>query len=134
MSASKPDKPADKQSHAGAFIIPSHGHGRLIPARKGEVRNPTGRSGRYGEVVKLAQGASIEALQVLITIALDPSEDARARIVACQEILGRAYGRIRAEVKAADGPATLDASKLTDRELEILWKLARTAKPDGMRQ
>lgn len=74
---------------------------------------------------------SPEVMRALIGIALDPSEDTRARIVAIQEILGRAFGRIPAEVKTTEaGPATLDASKLSDRELEALWKLVGS-KPDG---
>ena len=109
-----------------AYIIPKHGRGRLMPPfKKGQVGNPTGATGRYNEVVRMAAHASVDVMKALIGIALDQSEDSRARIVACQEILGRAYGRIRAEVKTADGPATLDASKLSDRELEVLWKLAQ---------
>lgn len=128
MSAAKSDKPNEKLPPDAAYIIPSHGHGRLMPARKGEIRNPNGLSGRYGEVVRLARQAAPEVMQALIAIALDQSEDARARIVAMQEILGRAFGRIKTEVSLGEAqPVTLDASKLTDRELAILEKLASSA-------
>ena len=119
-------RPQSEPKPDAAYVIPKHGRGRLMPPfQKGHVANPTGATGRYNEVVRMAAHASVDVMKALIGIALDPSEDSRARIVACQEILGRAYGRIRAEVKTADGPATLDASKLSDRELEVLWKLAQ---------
>ena len=119
-------EPAPPSKPDAAWVVPKHGRGRLMPPiKKGEIRNPNGSAGRYNEVVRMASTASVDVMKALIGIALDPSEDSRARIVACQEILGRAYGRIRAEVKTADGPATLDASKLSDRELEVLWKLAQ---------
>jgi hypothetical protein len=125
MTSAEPE--ADATYH-----VPAHGHGRLRPFRPGQSGNPSGTSGRYGEVVRLCQNASPEIAKALIGIALDPSEDARARIVACQEILGRAFGRIKAEVKdVTEEPARLDASKLTDRELEVLLKIARAARPDG---
>ncbi len=102
-----------------------------MPARKGEVRNPNGLSGRYGEVVRLARQAAPEVMQALIEIALDRNQDSRARIVAMQEILGRAFGRIKTEVSLGEAqPVTLDASQLTDRELEILHKLATTKQAD----
>ena len=125
--------PAEAEAEAEAvYHVPSHGHGRLRPFQPGQSGNPSGQSGRYGQVVHLARQASPQVMQALITIALDPAEDSRARIVACQEILGRAFGRIPAEVKLNEGgSATLDASKLTDRELEVLLKIARTAKPGG---
>lgn len=121
--------PAEPEADA-AYFVPKHGHGRLRPFQPGQSGNPSGSSGRYGEVVRMAREASPRVMQALIGVALDPSEDARARIVACQEILGRAFGRIPAEVKTPEEPTTLDASKLTDRELEILAKLVN-AKPDG---
>lgn len=123
--------PAEPEADA-AYHVPAHGHGRLRPFQPGQSGNPSGQSGRHGEVVRMAREASPEVMRALIGIALDPSEDARARIVACQEILGRAFGRIKAEVKdVTEEPARLDASKLTDRELEVLLKIARAARPDG---
>lgn len=130
MDTPKPDKPASKLPPDATYIVPSHGHGRLMPARKGEVRNPTGHTGRYGEVVRLCQNASPEIAKRLIQIALDPNEDSRVSVVAAQEIFNRAFGKPKAEVKTTDTqPVTLDASKLSDRELEILHKLATSAKP-----
>ena len=111
------------------------GGGRLRPFQPGQSGNPSGTSGRYGEVVRMAREASPEVMRALIGIALDPDEDSRARIVAGQEILGRAFGRIKAEVTTGEAqPVPLDASKLSDRELEILEKIALGARPDGIRQ
>lgn len=131
MSKPNPDQSPPKLPPDAAYIIPSHGYGKLIPARKGEVRNPTGHNGRYGEVVRLCQNASPEIAKRLIQIALDPNEDSRVSVVAAQEIFNRAFGKPKAEVKTTDTqPVTLDASKLTDRELEILHKLATTKQAD----
>ena len=118
-----PEAPAVEAPDANE-VIPRHGGGRLRPFRPGQSGNPSGRGGRYHEVVRLARDASPEIMATLIGIALDPREDSRARIVACQEVLGRALGKVPAEVKTSDGAApTLDASALTDRELAILWRL-----------
>ena len=131
MSKPNPDQSPPKLPPDAAYIIPSHGYGKLIPARKGEVRNPTGHNGRYGEVVRLCQNASPEIAKRLIQIALDPNEDSRVSVVAAQEVFNRAFGKPKAEVKTTDTqPVTLDASKLTDRELEILHKLATTKQAD----
>ena len=122
--------PTEPEADA-TYHVPSHGHGRLRPFQPGRSGNPSGTSGRYGEVVRMAREAAPEVMRALIGIAMDRNEDSRARIVAIQEILGRAFGRIPAEVKTTEaGPATLDASKLSDRELEALWKLVGS-KPDG---
>jgi hypothetical protein len=126
-----PQAPAVEATDA-IYVVPRHGGGRLRPFQPGQSGNPSGQSGRYGEVVRLCQAAGPEIAKALIEIALDRNEDTRARIVACQEILTRAFGRPKAEVKIAEGgSATLDASKLTDRELEILEKIALAAKPDA---
>ncbi len=126
--------PAEPEADA-IYHVPAHGHGRLRPFQPGQSGNPSGTSGRYGEVVRMARESSPAVMQSLIAIALDPAEDARARIVAGQEVLGRAFGRIKAEVKADEAsPVTLDASKLTDRELDVLLKLAKTAEAGGVQQ
>jgi hypothetical protein len=124
--------PAVKPAVDATYVVPRHGGGRLRPFQPGQSGNPSGTSGRYGEVMRFCRDKSLEVSQILYSIASDPAEDARARIVACQEILGRAFGRIKAEVKdVTEAPATFDASQLTDRELDVLLKLARTAKAGG---
>ena len=109
------------------WVTPSHGRGRLRPFQKGQCANPAGTNGGHvhGEVVRMARRNSIEAVQVLIDIALDPEEDARSRIVACQAILDRAFGKVTDKPPAVDtgDPVTLDASRLTDKELKALLKL-----------
>ena len=123
--------PAEPEADAASHV-PAHGHGRLRPFRPGQSGNPSGTSGRYGEVVRLCQAAGPEIAKALIEIALDRNEDSRARIVAAQEVFNRGFGRPKTEVKTPQGgSATLDASKLTDRELEVLLKIARAAGPDG---
>lgn len=101
------------------------GRGKLRVVRPGDVLNPSGQSGRYQEVVSLARGRSVEILETLIAIALDPQEDARSRIVACQAILDRAFGKVTDKPPTVDtgDPVTLDASRLTDKELKALLKL-----------
>ena len=133
---SKMPLPPEAPAEDAAYVVPRHGGGRLRPFRPGQSGNPSGQQGaHHQETVRMAREVAPEVMAALIGIALDPAEDTRARIVATQEILGRAFGRVPAEVKAAGGePATLDASKLTGRELEVLWKLARNAMPDDTLQ
>ena len=109
------------------WVVPEHGRGRLRPFPPGTSGNPKGRASgtSFAEVVRLARRNSVEAMQVLIDIALDPQEDARSRIVACQAILDRAFGKVSDKPPPVDtgDPVTLDASKLSDRELKVLLKL-----------
>ncbi len=115
----------------GGYIVPRHGHGRLRPFRPGEAPNPKGKGGRYHGVVRIAREASPQAMKVLVQIMADENEETRARIVAIQEILGRAHGRIPAEMKD-DGTPVIDASKMSEAQLTLLieaLKLAQAAKP-----
>ena len=109
------------------WVVPEHGRGRLRPFLPGTSGNPKGRASgtSFAEVVRLARRNSVEAMQVLIDIALDPQEDARSRIVACQAILDRAFGKVSDKPPPVDtgDPVTLDASRLTDKELKALLKL-----------
>lgn len=109
------------------WVVPEHGRGRLRPFLPGTSGNPKGRASgtSFAEVVRLARRNSVEAMQVLIDIALDPQEDARSRIVACQAILDRAFGKVSDKPPPVDtgDPVTLDANRLTDKELKALLKL-----------
>jgi hypothetical protein len=67
------------------------------PAQSG---NPTGYSGAYGEVTRLARQASPYAIQRLI--ALMDSEDERVAAVACNAILDRAFGKPRVQTEEKD--------------------------------
>ena len=106
-----------------AFFTPAHGRGKLRIIRHGEVLNPSGLSGRYQEVRRLAKAASLEAMKTLIVIAMDPTEDTRARIVAIQEILGRAFGKIR----EMEPEAPLNLSGASVEQLELLLQIVQAA-------
>ncbi len=110
------------------WIVPVHGGGRLKPFQKGRSGNPGGArdgSAIYGQVIRMARRVSPEILDALAEIALDPETETRARIVACTAILDRAFGRPPDKPPQVDGDEapTLDATKLTDRELKALLKL-----------
>ena len=117
MPASSTPSPEGEPARSAAdavYVVPKHGNGRLRAWPKGQCGNPSGTSGRYGEIVRMCREMAPAVFQVLIQIALDPNEDSRARIVAAQEIAGRAFGRIKAEVKdGAETPPMIDASRLT---------------------
>jgi hypothetical protein len=59
--------------------------------KPGQSGNPSGHSGEYGQVMRLARQASFRAIQRLIT--LMESEDERVAAVACNSILDRAFGK-----------------------------------------
>ena len=103
----------------GQFVTPRHGHGRLRPWQPGQSGNPGGVAGRYGEVVRLARAASPEMIRHLIAIASDPGEDTRARIVAAQTILDRAWGKPKEAQPEAAAPA-LDLTGATEEQLRLL--------------
>lgn len=109
------------QSTAPAFVVPSHGRGFLLPRwQKGQSGNPSGVSGHYREVQKLAAEASPDAMRTLIAIASDPGEDTRCRIVAAQTVLDRGIGKVReAEPEKADRPK-LDVSRLSNEDRAAL--------------
>ncbi len=113
-----------------AYRVPSHGHGRLRVIRPGESGNPSGLSGRYGEVVRLARQASPEAMRAMIEIMRNPDEETRARIVAIEGILNRAFGRPR-EMQP-DAPAPLvDVNRMSEVQLGLLIEALRLAKAAG---
>ena len=107
-----PSTPADTPR----FRVPSHGHGRLRVLQPGETANPTGRSGRYAEVQRLAAEASPEAMKVMIEIMRDADEETRARIVAIEGILNRAFGRPREMQPEAAAPP-LDLTAVSEEKL-----------------
>ena len=113
------------------FVTPRHGHGRLRPWRPGQSGNPGGIAGRYSEVMRLAREASPEAVKTLVAIMSDPGEDARARIVAAQTILDRAWGK----PKEAQPEAPIDLRGMSVPQLELLLQIVqaaeRTAGGDG---
>ena len=115
------------------YIVPAHGHGRLRPFKPGQIGNPSGRQGRYHEIVRIAREASPRAMAILVQVMDDVTEDTRCRLVAIQEILGRAFGKIPAEVKDIAAPA-LELEAVSDAKLELVIRAleaARDAKRAG---
>ena len=105
-----------------AFFTPAHGRGKLRIIRHGEVLNPSGLSGRYQEVRRLAVAASPEAMKTLIAIMSDPSEDARARIVAATAVLDRAFGKPKEIGKngGGDGSPAIELAGASEAQLRLL--------------
>lgn len=109
------------------YRTPSHGGGKLRVFRPGECGNPSGKGGRYHEIMRIAREASPRAMHVLVRVMDDEGEETRCRIVAIQEILGRAFGKIPSEVKGVDGPA-LDLESVSEAKLELVIKALEAAK------
>src|SRR5260370_42625834 len=59
--------------------------------KPGQRGNPSGQTGEYGEVVRLAQSLSVRAIERLGE--LMESEDERVSVVAANSLLDRAYGK-----------------------------------------
>ncbi len=120
-----PPSPADTPPR---YRVPSHGHGRLRVLQPGETANPSGHGGRYHEVVKLAREASPEAMQTLIEIMRDADEETRARIVAIQEVLSRAFGKVR-EMTPGDGRNPgLNLEGVSEERLLLIIKALEAAR------
>ena len=118
-----PPPPADTPR----YRVPSHGHGRLRILNPGESANPNGHSGRYAEVQRLARAASPEAMEVMIKIMRDASEETRARIVAIEGILNRAFGRPREMQPEAAAPP-LDLTAVSEEKLLLIIKALEAAR------
>ena len=121
-NALPPEAPA-----VDGWRIPAHGGGRLRPFKPGQSGNPTGRQGRFHEIVRLAREASPRAMRILTQIMDDAGEDTRCRIVACQEILGRAFGKIPKEIKDAAAPA-LDLEAVSEQKLSLIIRALEAAR------
>jgi hypothetical protein len=93
--------------------------------RPGQSGNPSGRSGRYGEMQRLCREFSPQGAQVLIDIALDPNEDSRCRIVATQELFSRGWGKAPEYDPKADEPETppIDPSQFSPKQREQIKRV-----------
>jgi hypothetical protein len=115
------------------WYVPAHGKGRLRPFRRGQSGNPSGKGGHYHEIVRIAREASPRAMAVLVQVMDDETEDTRCRLVAIQEILGRGFGKIPAEVKDVAAPA-LEIESVSEEKLSLVIRAleaARDAKRAG---
>lgn len=81
---------------------------------KGRSGNPGGRPKKVREVEEIALQASPECMRILIAIAQNEDEDARARTAAIKEIFDRGLGKAiqRTEITGAEGLPLL--TKLVD--------------------
>lgn len=111
------------------WYVPAHGKGRLRPFRRGQSGNPSGHSGRYGEVVRLCREAGPAVAQRLIELALDPNEERRIVVVAGQEVLNRGFGRVRelSESELRGAPA-LDLEAVPEAKLELVIRALEAAR------
>ena len=123
----KPSTPADTPP-APRYRVPSHGHGRLRVLQPGETANPSGRAGRFVEVQRLAREASPEAMQTLIGIMRDRSEETRARIVASEGILNRAFGRPREMPEGEGRGLPLNLESVPEAKLELIIRALEAAR------
>jgi hypothetical protein len=94
---------------------------RTLPAalaahcwRPGQSGNPSGLSGEYGEVVRLARLLSVRAVERLGE--LMESEDERVAAVACQAILDRAHGKPRAAPEDVKSSLEERMAAMSDQE------------------
>lgn len=69
------------------------GWNNLRPAKKGEVRNPTGRPKKDKDLAKLAQAHAEQAINTLVKVMSDDAATPSARVSAASEILDRGYGK-----------------------------------------
>jgi hypothetical protein len=101
--------------------------------RPGQSGNPSGNSGTYGEVVKLARSLSMRAIGRLGELV--ESTDERVATVACQAVLDRAFGRPRPTVEKQmtleDRLAAMSVQERRDRLRELRLKALQSLEHDG---
>jgi hypothetical protein len=107
------------------FVRQPHGGMLRAPWRPGQAGNVHGRSGQYWETLRLAREASPAAMRKLIG-KMD-SSDERVALLAIQAVIERAWGRPK-EVNPNDASprTTLDLSRLSPAELELLMRIAKS--------
>ena len=110
------------------WYVPAHGKGRLRPFRRGQSGNPSGHSGRYGEVVRLCREAGPAVAQRLIELALDPNEERRVSVVAGQEVLTRGFGRAREMPEGERRGPGLDMESVSEAKLELVIRALEAAR------
>ena len=82
-----------------AQVAPRH-HANLKPFRKGTSGNPGGRPAISAQVRLRAQQLTPKAIEKIIE--LMDSDDERVALMACKEILDRAYGKVGQASKEDD--------------------------------
>src|SRR5262249_9268815 len=89
--------------------------------KPGQSGNPTGYSGAYGEVARLARQAAPYAVQRLIQ--LMDSDDERVATVACNSVLDRAFGRPKPVMEEKDDLETRVANMTREERLARMREL-----------
>ena len=89
--------------------------------KPGQSGNPTGYSGTYGEVARLARQAAPYAVQRLIQ--LMDSDDERVATVACNSVLDRAFGRPKPVMEEKDDLETRIANMTREERLNRMREL-----------
>jgi hypothetical protein len=106
--------------HNGLF---KKGEPRDCQIKPGEVRNPNGRSKVDFEMRALARSYGPRAVEVLLSIAVDPEAKHTDRIYAANSLLDRGFGRPIQAIEADIGvrpqvvilPAALSAQEFEER-------------------
>lgn len=108
------------------YIVPSHGRGLLKPVQKGQVLNPTGKSGVYLQCQQLAREHSVEAVQRLVEL-MRSKDDDRVAFMAVSALLDRAWGKPK-EMKPEETntQTAVDLSKLSDEHKRLLLEMFRS--------
>jgi len=86
----------------------------------GQSGNPTGKQGKVTAMRQLAASKTVEAMEALIAIMSDPTEDGRVRVVAAQAVLDRGAGKVTELVPTAPPAMTLDLARLSADQLAAL--------------
>jgi hypothetical protein len=110
----------DMKQHSGMF---EKGKPRDCQIRRGEIRNPNGRSRVDFEMRALARSYGPQAIEALVSIALDAGARHADRIYACNSLLDRGYGKPIQEIAADIAlrpqivilPPTLSAAEFEER-------------------
>lgn len=106
--------------HSGLF---KRGERRSCQIKPGEVRNPNGRSKVDFEMRALARSYGPDAIQTLVSIALNPEAKDSDRIYASNSLLDRGFGRPIQQIEADVGvrpqivilPSTLSPDEFEQR-------------------
>ena len=131
------DALSSTQAAVNGYRVPSHGRGKLKPFQPGQSGNPSGFSGKHGEVVRLCRQAGPAVARRLIEIALDLNEDSRVSVVAAQEVLNRGFGRAREMTDKDLGGSGLALESVSEEKLSLVIRAleaardARCAQGDG---
>ncbi len=116
------------ESAEAGWFVPAHGKGRLRIFQRGQSGNPSGFSGKHGEVMRLCRQAGPAVARRLIEIALDPNEERRIVVVAAQEVLNRGFGRAREMTDKDLGGSGLALESVSEEKLTLVIRALEAAR------